>query len=98
MSTDAQSKLKSLLEAVFEDSVVQPDEREQLEALTKGGELAQDDVRKVFRSFVSAKWGEAMEDGRLTPQERMLLGEIVRELHLPEEALPEQLRLALFND
>jgi len=93
-----EKRLHKLLDDIFEDSVVDRKEHDALAAMTRNAEVDRDVVRKVFVSFVEKKWGEAMADGVLTPQERLLLLGMLRELRLPDEAIPHHLRCALLID
>ncbi|MEM1417750.1 MAG: hypothetical protein AAGH15_22820 [Myxococcota bacterium] len=96
--TDPQKKLMSLLECVFEDTVVDKEERKALRTATTSGELTDAQAHTVFERFMEKTWGEAMEDGRLTPQEQLLLLGIMKELDLEETAIPPQMRMALLID
>jgi hypothetical protein len=91
--TDQASDLKQLLVDIFEDSIVEPKERDALAAFTKS--MSPEDSLKVFQQFLREKWGEAMEDDVLTGAEIRLLGHIVAELNLEAEHLPMQARMAL---
>lgn len=91
--SDKSAELKKLLESIFEDSFVEPQEREALSAFTKS--LNRDEVSAVFTAFFKEKWGEAMADGVLTAVERALLVKIVEELELNAEDLAPQMRHAL---
>ena len=78
--------------------MVDQEERAAIAAMTESGELSHDEVERVFARFVERKWGEAMQDGVLSPQERLLLVGIIRELKVPEARVPPMLRMALFSD
>lgn len=91
--SDKSAELKKLLESIFEDSFVEPREREALSAFTKS--LNRDEASAVFTAFIKEKWGEAMADGVLTAVERALLVKIVEELELNAEDLAPQMRHAL---
>ena len=98
MAAGATTRLRKLLESIFEDGHVDAKERAALAATTGGGELSPAQVRQVFDAFVDAKWGEVMADGFLSHSERLLMVEIVRELHIEEASLPSMLRMAIYHD
>lgn len=91
--SDKAVELKKLLEAIFEDSLVEPKEREALSEFTKS--LSREESGAVFAAFFREKWGEAMADGVLTAVERALLVKIVHELELGPDDLAPQMRQAL---
>jgi uncharacterized tellurite resistance protein B-like protein len=91
--TQNRTSLRQLLDQIFADGVVSPDEREALAATR--AELPVDELMRVFVSFVSDKWGEASADGRITSAERALLLRIVDELNLTAKDLPIEVRMAL---
>ena len=49
----------------------------------------------MLARFVAEKWGEALSDGVLTAEEKLVLQRVLEELQLPDEALPSALRRAL---
>lgn len=89
----SEQTLATLLEAIFEDGIVEVDEREQLARASSSLDAAV--VASVFKAFLHRKWGEVIADDVLTAQERLLLGRIVAELHLSQDDLPPQARMAL---
>ncbi len=91
--SESEQALATLLESIFEDGIVEVEERERLERLTSSLDAAA--VASTFRAFLKKKWGEVIADDVLTPQERLLLGRIVGELKLSVDDLPVQARLAL---
>jgi len=91
--TQTADDLKGLLERIFEDSIVEPKEREALAECTKS--IKAEETLSVFKAFLKAKWGEAMADDVLTGPERSLLTKIMTELDLELSDLPPQARLAL---
>lgn len=93
-----EKRLQKLLEDIFEDSVVDRQEHDALVTMTRSEGVDQAAVRKVFVDFVEKKWGEAMADGVLSSQERLLLLGMLRELRLPDEAIPHHVRCALLID
>jgi hypothetical protein len=95
MVTKAERTLAKLLDTIFEDGIVEPRERRTLRAFTDESELNTEQILSVFGRFVDTKWGEAVADGVITAQEKNLLATIVKELRLPTESLPKQIRLAL---
>jgi len=95
MPTEAQQRLREVLDSVFADMKVEASERQALEQAISDGKLSEGEQLATFEAFVEAKWGEAMEDGRLSPQERMFLAKIVRVLGVSPESLPPMMRVAL---
>ena len=88
-----EARLEKLLGEIFADNVVTADERQDLIELQ--AELRPDRVRTVLAQFVAEKWGEALSDGVLTAEEKLVLQRVLEELQLPDEALPPALRSAL---
>ena len=91
--TDKADDLKKLLINIFDDSIVEPEEREALSAFTQS--MSSDETLAVFQQFLREKWGEAIADDVLTGDEIRLLGHIMVELNLGIEHLPLQARMAL---
>ncbi len=87
--------LNKLLESIFEDGIVEPEERQELAAFTQS--LPRDDVSKTFVAFLKAKWGEVIADDVITGAERVLMGKILMELELALEDLPHQAQVILKN-
>ncbi len=82
---------------VFDDGVLEPDEQKQLRELYGMGKLTVIDVREVFGAFLRDTWESAMADGVLTTDERAKLANIVSQLKLPAELVPEDVKRALSN-
>ena len=91
--TDKAADLKQLLINIFDDSIVEPQERDTLSAFTDS--MSADETLSVFKTFLQEKWGEAIADDVLTSDEIRLLGHIMVELDLESEHLPLQARMAL---
>jgi hypothetical protein len=80
--------LRALLERIFEDGVVEPSERTDLQAFYRRGGLTVAEARTTFAAFVDDTWGEVVSDGVITDDELQKLEAIVRELRLPADAIP----------
>ena len=93
MPTSQEAELVALLRRIFADNVVTAEERTDLIELQS--ELRPDAVQRVFAAFVEEKWGEALADGVVTEEEKLVLRRVVEELEVPESALPPRLRLSL---
>ncbi len=93
MPKTSEAGLMKLLGEIFADNVVTAEERQDLIELQ--AELSPGGVRKVLAQFVAEKWGEALSDGVLTVEERLVLRRVLEELQLPDEAVPAALRDAL---
>jgi len=93
MPTKAETGLTRLLIAIFADNVVTAEERQEL--IEYQADLDPATVQKVFAAFVEQKWGEALADGVVTEEEKLILRRVVEELEVPEAALPARLRLSL---
>jgi tellurite resistance protein len=91
----ATERLAKLVEDVFADGVLDPDERQALRQMYDQGGLTVSQVKTVFRDFMEKTWGEVIEDGVITPDERAKLQTIVYELRLPAECIPDQVRRVL---
>lgn len=90
-----QRALLALVERVFDDGTVTPEERADLRALFRSGGLTVAEVREVFAAFVEQTWGHVIADGVVTAEEQAQLIAIVRELRLPGECLPLEVRRAI---
>ena len=82
--SDNAAQLKTLLQDIFADDIVEPKERETLAKFTE--QLSNEETLEVFQTFLKEKWGEATQDGVVTAQERRLLAHIMEELGLGEGA------------
>lgn len=76
-----------------ERHVVTAEERQDL--IEPQAELRPDLVRRMLARFVAEKWGEALSDGVVTDEEELVLGRVLEELQLPDEAVPASLLAAL---
>jgi len=86
--SEASRALRALLERIFEDGVVEPSERTDLQAFYRRGGLTVGEARATFAAFVDDTWGEVVSDGVITDEELQKLEAIVRELRLPADAIP----------
>jgi hypothetical protein len=93
MASNRPEQLMRLLGDIFADNIVTAEERDAL--LESQAELTPGEVREVFTRFVKLKWGEALADGVITEEEKLLLQRVVEELELPDSSLPTRLRLTL---
>jgi acyl CoA:acetate/3-ketoacid CoA transferase len=82
-----------LLDAIFADNVVTAEERQQL--VEYQADLEPAAVARVFKAFVEQKRGEALADGVVTKDEKLILRRVIEELEVPESALPPRLRLLM---
>lgn len=95
MSADGKTRLRALLKEIFDDGLVEVEERERLAKARAELGLGDDEIHGVFEAFLEEKWGEAMSDDVLTNEERLVLKRVIQELHIPEERVPVHARLAL---
>ncbi len=84
-----QQALLSLLETVFADGIITPDERADLLDFYRQKTLSVAEVREVMTTFVETTWRDALADRVLTDDERAKLVTIVRELKVPRSCMPE---------
>ena len=90
---ESEAGLLLLLEAIFADNVVTAEERQAL--VEYQADLEPLAVQRVFKAFVEKKWGDALADGVVTQEEKLILQRVVEELEVPDEALPPGLRSVL---
>lgn len=93
--TEPKAELAKLLASIFADGIVEVAEHKSLKAYREHSVLSEADVQQVFTRFLEAKFAEAMADGKITTQERLLIANIVRELKLPDTAVPVHVRMML---
>lgn len=93
--TKTQQDLATLIERIFEDGVVDPAERQELQDFWRQRGLTVSQVRQVVDAFVARVWGEVIADGVITSDERVRLSAVREGLRLPDEVLPEPVRKAL---
>jgi len=91
----SQQDLAALIDRIFADGKVEPEEREQLRSFWANRGLTVRQVRAVVDAFVARVWGEVSADGRISDEERARLRAVVSGLRLPDEVLPEPVRAAL---
>jgi hypothetical protein len=90
-----QKELAALIERIFEDEVVDESEREQLRQFWAQKGMTVPEVRGVVDAFVQKVWGEVIEDGVVTDDERVRLLRVVEGLKLPISILPDPLKKEL---
>lgn len=80
---------------VFDDGVLEPHEQKELRELYGLGKLTLSDVREVFGTFLRHTWENAMADGELSEDERTKLANIVEQLKLPSDLVPDDIKKAI---
>ena len=93
--TEPKAEFKKLLEAIFEDGVVEVNERSALQAYRAHSVLSETDVQRVFARFLESQFDVAMADGKISTHERLLITTIIQELHIPDDAVPVHVRMML---
>ena len=93
--TGLQKTLYERLMKVFDDGILEPHEQTELRELYGMGKLTLPDVRHVFATFLQDSWDKAMEDGVLTADEKRKLENIVTQLKLPADLVPDDVKRAL---
>lgn len=93
--TDPKAELTKLLTSIFEDGIVDVSEHKALKAYRDHTVLSEADVQQVFTRFLEGKFDEAMADGKISTQERLLIANIVTQLKFPESAVPVHVRMML---
>lgn len=90
-----QQDLATLIDRIFEDGVVDDAEQEELREFWIARGLTVPQVREVVDAFVNRVWGEVMEDGVVTEEEKVRLRAVISGLKLPDKVLPERVLFAL---
>lgn len=93
--TEPKAELTKLLSSIFADGIVEVAEHKALMAYREHTVLSEADVQDVFSRFLEGKFTEAMADGKISAQERLLIANIVWELKLPDTAVPVHVRMML---
>ena len=94
-STQLERRLTGLLARIFSDGLVSDEERVELNEALAQPELAPDRVQAVVRAFVEASFEQFKANGTVSDRERDKLVLIVRELRLPDSALPAEVLAVL---
>jgi len=95
MDGSAQKRFKGLLARVFSDGVLTKEERSELDEMQKSGALDAKTIETTMSEFLRTSFEHAKADGVITAREKSKLALIVRELRLPEAAVPEEVRRLL---
>jgi hypothetical protein len=93
--TEPKAELTKLLTTIFADGVVDVSEHKSLTAYRDHTVLSETDVQQVFTTFLENKFNEAMADGVISSDERLLIANIVKGLRLPDTAVPVHVRMML---
>jgi tellurite resistance protein len=92
---NATALLARFLPRAMADGVLDEVERRQLLAILTSGVLTREDVQTVFRDYLLGLHREVTSDGALTADERERCRQIVAELRIPWDFLPEELATLL---
>lgn len=90
-----QKALAALIDRIFEDDVVDDEERDTLRQFWAQQGMTVPEVRAVVSAFVDKVWGEVIADGVVTDDERVRLLRVIEGLRLPITILPEGLQREL---
>lgn len=90
-----QQVLFDCLTKAFADGVLEPHEQSQLRELYGMGKLTLPDVRAVFAAFIQETWQTVIADGVVTDDERKALTNIVDQLKLPLDLVPDDVKRAI---
>ena len=93
----SKKRFKGMLARVFSDGVVDPQERAELEMFLSSGELAPDEVTEVVVDFAKTTLRITMADGKISPEERARMNEIMSVLQIPQSLLPYEWYAALMG-
>jgi uncharacterized tellurite resistance protein B-like protein len=87
--TEAKEQLAALIERVMADGKIEPDEREELQAVYRQALLTVSDVKEVLGRYVRSVHDEVIADGKVTEDERKRCRAVVSELKIPATLLPD---------
>ena len=87
--TEAKEQLAALIERVMADGKIEPDEREELQAVYRQALLTVNDVKEVLGRYVRSVHDEVIADGKVTEDERRRCRAVVSELKIPATLLPD---------
>ena len=85
----AKEQLSDLIQRVMEDSVIEPDEREELQSVYRQALLTVSDVKEVLGRYVRSVLDDVLADGKVTEDERKRCRAVVSELKIPPSLLPD---------
>lgn len=89
---DAKQRLAALIERVMADGVIDPMEREELQAVYREAVLTVTDVKEVLARYLRSVQEEVLADGKVTEEERRRCRAIVAQLKIPAPLLSPQIR------
>jgi uncharacterized tellurite resistance protein B-like protein len=87
--TQAKEQLSALIQRVMADGKIEPDEREELQAVYRQALLTVSDMREVLGRYVRSVQDDVLADGHVTEEERKRCRAVVSELKIPPALLPE---------
>lgn len=93
----SKKRFKGMLARVFSDGTADAQERTELELFISSGELSPDQITEVVVDFAKTTLRITLADGKITPQERARLNEIVNVLQIPQSLLPYEWYAALMG-
>ena len=95
MAEPSVKRFKGMLARIFSDGVLSQEERLELDGMLRMGDLDAAAIARTMSEFLHASFEHAKADGVITPREKQKLALIVRELRLPESAVPEEVKRLL---
>ncbi|HXU01104.1 MAG TPA: hypothetical protein VN903_08935 [Polyangia bacterium] len=87
--TQAKDQLSALIQRVMADDKIEPNEREELQAVYRQALLTVSDVKEVLARYVRSVQDEVLADGKVTEDERKRCRAVVSELKIPPSLLPD---------
>ena len=87
--TQAKDQLSALIQRVMADDKIEPNEREELQAVYRQALLTVSDVKEVLARYVRSAQDEVLADGKVTEDERKRCRAVVSELKIPPSLLPD---------
>jgi len=86
---------KGMLARIFSDGVVDAKERAELKAKLGSGGLTPEVARATMIEFLETTMKHVMADGKVTDRERAKLQLILKELALPDDCVPAEVKRAI---
>ena len=86
--TQAKDQLSALIQRVMADGKIEPNEREELQAVYRQALLTVSDIKDVLGQYVRAVQDEVLADGKVTDEERERCRAVVAALKIPPQLVP----------